>query len=245
MPTAEPAIVAIVVRGLTKRFGGFTAVSGIDFELKHGERLGLIGPNGAGKSTFVNLLTGTLPADQGNITLRGQEVTRVAAWKRSRMGLARTFQIPRPFKGLTIRENVEVAVMFAAGQQDSRQAAITASALLAQVGLEARANAAPSVLSQVELRKLELARALAANPKVLIADEAMAGLSDSEVDEILALLLQLNGSGIAVIMIEHIMRAVMLFSQRIVVMVAGAKIADGTPQMVMSNPEVERAYLGQ
>lgn len=160
------------------------------------------------------------------------------------MGLARSFQIPRPFKGLAIRENIEIPLMFAAGETNRRANAEKAEAILASVGLSARTGDEPKSLSQVELRKLELGRALAANPRVLIADEAMAGLSDHEVDEILELLIRLNGEGIAVILIEHIMRAVTRFSERIVVLVTGKKIADGAPGEVMRHPEVERAYLG-
>jgi branched-chain amino acid transport system ATP-binding protein len=159
--------------------------------------------------------------------------------------LARSFQIPRPFRGLTVRRNIEVPLAFAAGMSDQREIERQAEEVLARVGLSAKSRKAPRSLSQVELRKLELGRALAARPKVLIADEAMAGLSDSEVDEILVLLMQLNDSGIAIVLIEHIMRAVVRFSQRVIVLVAGAKIAEGTPQDVMSHPEVVRAYLGQ
>jgi branched-chain amino acid transport system ATP-binding protein len=229
---------------VTKRFGGFTALESVDFSLAPRERVGLIGPNGSGKSTFVNCLTGALGVDGGAVFFHGDEITRVPAWRRSRLGLARSFQIPRPFRGLTVRQNIEVPLMFAAGR-DRAEAEAEAEAILAQVGLAARGKASPRNLTQIELRKLELGRALAAKPRVLIADESMAGLSDTEVDEILDLLMRLNGEGIAIVLIEHIMRAVMRFSERIVVLVAGAKIADGAPQEVMAHPEVVRAYLGE
>jgi branched-chain amino acid transport system ATP-binding protein len=232
-------------RGVVKKFGGFTALTGIDFDLGQNERVGLIGPNGSGKSTFVNCLTGALPCDAGKIDFGGTDISDMAAWRRARLGLARSFQIPRPFRGLTVRRNIEVPLAFAAGLSDQAQIEAQAEEVLARVGLTAKSRKAPRSLSQVELRKLELGRALAARPKVLIADEAMAGLSDSEVDEILVLLMQLNDSGIAIVLIEHIMRAVVRFSQRVIVLVAGAKIAEGTPHDVMSHPEVVRAYLGQ
>ena len=231
--------------GITRRFGGFTALQDIDFRLDPRERVALIGPNGSGKSTFVNCLTGVMPATAGTVRFDGMDITAMPAWRRARLGLSRSFQIPRPFRGMTVRENIEIPLSFIAGGGEKATLAEAADAILEQVGLLGLSAARPRTLSQVELRRLELGRALAARPRVLIADEAMAGLSDSEVDEILNLLFRLNGEGIAVLLIEHIMRAVMRFSERIVVLVAGQKIADGTPDEVMAHPEVVRAYLGE
>lgn len=232
-------------RGVTKQFGGFTALDGVELAIGPGERVGLIGPNGSGKSTFVNCLTGALTPEKGAIHFLNEDVTALAAWQRARRGLVRSFQIPRPFKKLSVIENVQVPLRFALSEPPPAGIDRRAMDILESIGLDAKAHWAPKDLSQVELRKLELGRALAANPRLLIADEAMAGLSDSEVDEIVALLERLNGEGIAVILIEHIMRAVMRFSQRIVVLVAGRKIADGDPAEVMRHEDVERAYLGQ
>ena len=240
---SDPAILSS--RALVKRFGGFVALHGIDFELMDRERVGLIGPNGSGKSTFVNCLTGALRCEEGRVTFSGTDITTMPAWRRAHAGLARSFQIPRPFRGLTVRQNIGVPLAFIAGMSDQADIDARADQVLAQVGLLAKAAQSPKSLSQVELRKLELGRAMAARPRVLIADESMAGLSDSEVDEILDVLMLLNESGIAIILIEHIMRAVVRFSQRLVVFVAGAKIADGEPREVMRHPEVVRAYLGQ
>jgi len=231
--------------GVTKRFGGFTALDTVDLELYPNERLGLIGPNGSGKSTLVNCLTGVYRLDGGSVVFNGSDISSFDIHSRTRIGIARSFQIPRPFKGLTVVQNIEVPLAFAVGMTHQREIADAAHAILKEVGLNAKADAMPRVLSQVELRKLELGRALAARPKLLVADESMAGLSDSEVDEILEVLFRLNGEGISIILIEHIMRAVNRFSQRVAVLVAGAKIADGPPKEVMAHPEVERAYLGQ
>ena len=231
--------------GITMRFGGFTALQDVDFRLGAKERVALIGPNGSGKSTFVNCLTGVLPPSAGTVRFEGMDVTAMPAWRRARLGLSRSFQIPRPFRGMTVRENIEIPLSFIAGGGDRAGLATAADAILDQVGLSSLSSARPRTLSQVELRRLELGRALAARPRVLIADETMAGLSDSEVDDMLGLLLRLNSEGIAIVLIEHIMRAVMRFSERIVVLVAGQKIADGSPGEVMGHPEVVRAYLGE
>jgi branched-chain amino acid transport system ATP-binding protein len=240
---SQPPVIKVV--GITKRFYGFVALDSVDFELRPGERVGLIGPNGSGKSTFVNCISGTLPTDGGSILFDGKDITRMAPWRRARLGMSRSFQIPRPFRGMTVRENIELPLQFTVGEHDRARVEAEAEAILGQVGLSARSSASPRTLSQGELRKLELGRALAGKPRVLMADEAMAGLSDSEVDEIIELLMRLNRAGIAVIMIEHIMRAVVRFSERIMVLVAGEKIADGKPEEVMAHPEVVRAYLGQ
>ncbi|MGH6988432.1 MAG: ABC transporter ATP-binding protein [Stellaceae bacterium] len=229
------------VETLGKRFGGFVALHDIDLEVAEGGRLGIIGPNGAGKSTLVNCISGLMRPDEGRIWFAGRNVTSMPAHRRARLGLARSFQLPRPFRSMTLEENLAIAQDYAAGtaRRDG-----TALMLLDRLGLGDKAGAFPGVLTQIELRKLELARALAAGPRLVIADEVMAGLSDTEVDEMLVLLFRLNEDGITILMIEHIMRAVMKFSQRILVLDAGAKIAEGPPADIVRNKEVERAYLG-
>jgi len=238
------------VEGLGKRFGGFVALDGIDLAVAEGERIGLIGPNGSGKSTLVNCICGTLAHETGTVQFDGRTLGRLKAHERTHRGVARTFQLPRPFTSLTVAGNLRVPLVYTVNARPGRHlspAEIDArcAELLALVGLAEKADQLPRDLTQVEMRKLELARALAAEPKLLIADEAMAGLSQAEVNDIVALLIRLNERGITIIMIEHIMRAVMSFSQRLVVLVSGRKIADGKPETVIADPEVERAYLGQ
>jgi branched-chain amino acid transport system ATP-binding protein len=238
------------VDGLSKRFGGFVALDEIALEVAPGERLGLIGPNGSGKSTLVNCLCGTLRHETGSVRFDGMLLDGLTAHQRTRLGMARSFQLPRPFVSMTLADNVRVPLLYTVdarttprlspGEIDRR-----CGELLGLVGLKPKARQWPRDLTQVEMRKLELARALAAEPKLLIADEAMAGLSHSEVEDILTLLVRLNERGITIILIEHIMRAVMSFSQRLIVLVSGRKIADGPPPQVIADPEVERAYLGQ
>ena len=236
------------VKGVTKRFGGFTALESVDFVVRPGERVGLIGPNGSGKSTLVNCIAGTLRNEEGSIRFEGEDICGHAAHRRIRMGLARSFQIPKPFASMTVLDNLCVPLLYAARKHEKLapgRIVEEAVRILEQVGLAGRAHAMSGGLTQVDMRKLELARAMAAKPKLLISDEAMAGLSASEVDDILALLFGLKEQGVAVIMIEHVMRAVMKFSERIAVLVAGRKIADGDPQVVVGNAEVVKAYLGE
>jgi branched-chain amino acid transport system ATP-binding protein len=238
------------VENLGKRFGGFVALEGVNLSVAQGERVGLIGPNGSGKSTLVNCMCGTLHNETGSVRFDGHVMDGLAAHERTHRGMARSFQLPRPFATLTVAENLRIPLLYTAHTRSGRhltqeQSAARCHELASLVGLAAKANKLPRDLTQVEMRKLELARAIAAEPKLLIADEAMAGLSQSEVDEIIALLIKMNERGVTIIMIEHIMRAVMAFSQRLVVLVTGKKIADGAPQEVVSHPEVIGAYLGE
>jgi branched-chain amino acid transport system ATP-binding protein len=238
------------VQGLGKRFGGFVALEGIDLAIAKGERLGLIGPNGSGKSTLVNCLCGTLHNETGTIIFEGKPLAGLIAHERTRLGLARSFQLPKPFHSLNLIDNIRIPLLYTVNARRGHHLSDAAIAerceeLLSHVNLADKARRRPRDLTQVEMRKLELARAVATQPTLLFADEAMAGLSHSEIEEILAVLMRLNNEGITIVLIEHIMSAVMSFSTRLVVLVAGHKIADGLPQEAIRNPEVEKAYLGE
>ncbi len=232
------------VRTVSKRFGGFTALDKISMEVRSGERFGMIGPNGSGKTTMINCISGTLANDGGEIVFKGVKLDGKKPHLRTRLGISRSFQIPKPFRSMTVLENLGVALEFATGTSRG-EVRERGMAILETIGLADRAGANAGALTQIDMRKLELARAMATQPELLISDEAMAGLSSTEVDDILDILFKLNEGGITIIMIEHIMRAVMRFSTRIVVLDAGQKIAEGKPDEIVNDPEVERAYLGE
>jgi branched-chain amino acid transport system ATP-binding protein len=237
----------IEIRNLYKQFGGFTALSNVNFEVYQGERLGLIGPNGSGKTTLINCIAGALRQSRGVIVYKGTDVTSLPAHQRTRMGIVRSFQIPRPFSSMTVIDNICVPLEYvkhhglAAARSDVRAEGMT---ILKEFGLVEKADVLSSQLTQVDLRKMELARAMAVKPALLMSDEAMAGLSSSEVDEVLSILFRVSERGITIIMIEHIMRAVMRFSERVICLDAGQIIAEAPPEEIVKSPEVRRAYLG-
>ena len=231
------------VRQVSKHFGGFTALSEVSVDIAPGERFGLIGPNGSGKTTLINCISGLLRNEGGKILFENREITKLAPFQRTRLGIARSFQVPRPFHSMTVLENLLVPLAYVVHLKDSEGEA-RAMEILNDIGLADKAHGFASQLSQVELRKLELARAMAAKPRLLISDEAMAGLAGAEVDEVLEILFKLNAQGITIIMIEHIMQAVMRFSQRVVCLDAGRIICEGTPASIVKNADVQKAYLG-
>lgn len=234
------------IDGVSKSFGGFTALSGINLEIAPGERVGLIGPNGSGKTTLMSCIAGSLRIDTGSIAFEGREISGMPAYQRTRLGIARSFQLPQPFRSMSVLENLIVPLDYVAHRGSLHTADTRAEAMqiLERIGLTDKAETVSTHLTQVDLRKLELARALAARPRMLIADEAMAGLSSVEVEEVLGILWKLNETGITVVMIEHIMKAVMRFSQRVLCLDAGKLIFAGTPEAIVANPDVQKAYLG-
>ena len=236
------------VKKLTKNFGGFIALSNVELNVQPGERLGLIGPNGSGKTTLINCVSGTIRDYEGEVYFNGENVNNLVAHKRARKGISRSFQIPKPFTSMTVKQNLLIPLEFAVGPDKLGGISIEGQAdqIIEELGVRDKSNQLTLGLTQIEMRKLELARAMAVKPKLLISDEAMAGLSSSEVDDILKILINLNEkTKITIIMIEHIMRAVMGFSERVVCLDAGRIIANATPGEVIKNPAVEKAYLGE
>jgi branched-chain amino acid transport system ATP-binding protein len=233
----------LVARGLSKRFGGLHAVAGLDLAVAPGEMLGLIGPNGAGKTTVFNLLSGFLTADAGDVRFNGRSIVGLAPHAICRLGLVRTFQIVRPFPRMTVLENVRVGAL--ARHPRALEALAQARDVVARVGLAARERVAASALTLAERKRLELARALATGPSLLLLDEVMAGLNPTEIETIIQLIRGIHESGVSILLIEHNMRAVMALSHRIVVLSFGERIAEGTPAEIASHPKVVEAYLGE
>lgn len=232
------------ISGLTRRFGGLVAVDDMSLSLTSGEILGLLGPNGSGKSTVLNLISGALRPDRGSIRLQGHEIGGAAPHRIARLGVARTFQLVRVLPSLTCRENVLAGLGFGRDALWGHAAEQRADALLARVGLAGRTATATGELTYIDQKRLEMARALALDPQLLLLDEWLAGLNPTELREGIALVRSLRGEGMTILLVEHVMDAIRSLCDRCVVMNAGRKIAEGKPEAVLAEAEVIRAYLG-
>jgi branched-chain amino acid transport system ATP-binding protein len=233
---------ALVIKGISKRFGGLRAVQDVSFTVKENETLALIGPNGAGKTTSFHLITGFHRADAGSVKAFGKEIVGLRPHNVCALGLARTFQVAKPFGAMTVLANVMTGAFLrdrhvAAARKKAREA-------IEFVGLSAKEQTAAKDLTTIDQRRLEMARALATQPKILLLDEVMAGLNPSEIDQAVALVGKLSKAGLTIVIVEHVMRAIMAVARHIVVLDHGQKIAEGAPKEIVENPEVIRAYLG-
>jgi branched-chain amino acid transport system ATP-binding protein len=232
------------IQGVSKQFGGLKALSGVTFDLPEGQILGLIGPNGAGKTTLFNTINGVYQADQGKVIFKDKDVTRLKPYYLARMGLARTHQIVQPLNQLSVMENVMVGACFGRQNMTLIEAAETTKEVLEFVGLLNRADDPASSLNVVHKKRMEMARALSSRPYLLMLDEVLAGLNPNEIQAMTEIVLKIREQGITIIMIEHVMKAVMSVSDRIIVLDYGQQIAEGSPEEISNNPKVIEAYLG-
>ena len=230
---------------VTKRFGGLTAVNQVSMQVEEGQVYGLIGPNGAGKSTFINSIVGRFAPTEGQVYFNGEETTGLSAEKMCHKGMARTFQIPRPFPQLTVLENVKVGVIFASVGKDAMPADERAKKTLDFVEFNLPIDTPADRLNAVQLKRIDLARALACKPKLLLLDELASGLTPGELDSIMTLILKIRDQGISIIAVEHIMRVIKGICDEVMVIEYGISIAEGTPDEVLNNPDVIKAYLGE
>jgi branched-chain amino acid transport system ATP-binding protein len=233
----------LALKSLSKAFGGVHAVNGVSFAIERGEFLAMIGPNGAGKSTFFNCLTGDLKTTSGRVVFEGRDITDAAPEIRAGLGLARTFQVPQTFEGMTVLENVMIGAFLRTSHRSEAEA--RARAVLERVGLSRLAETPARSLGTPGRKRLEIARALATEPKVLLLDEAMAGLTQREVQLAIELVREIHRSGVTLVIVEHIMEVIMSLATRVVVFHQGKEIARGSPREVTANPAVIEAYLGK
>jgi branched-chain amino acid transport system ATP-binding protein len=236
--------VLLSVQGVTKRFGGLQALTNVTFDMPEGQILGLIGPNGAGKTTLFNVINGVYPANAGSVIFRGEDVTGSKTYEMAHMGLARTHQIVKPLNELTVRENVIVGACFGRENHGLHEAREIADEVMAFVGLDVRSDQLASSLNVAQKKRLEMARALAARPYLLLLDEVLAGLNPSEIAEMVETVRKIRDQGITILMIEHVMHAIMNVSDRMLVLDFGKQIAEGTPTEIQNNEQVIKAYLG-
>jgi len=238
-----PALVEL--HEVSKSFGSVRAVRGVSLALEPGEALGIVGPNGAGKTTVLNLIAGSQKADGGRIELEGRDITRLPSHHHCRIGIARTFQIPRPFGGLTAYENVLVAFTFGRSSSFEGDAASVCGPVLEEVGLLHKANTVAASLTLLERKRLEIARAIVTKPRVLLLDEVAGGLTEPEVNELVATVKELRAQGVAIVWIEHIVHALLSVVDRLLALAEGRTLIEGEPQQVMASPELRDVYLGR
>jgi branched-chain amino acid transport system ATP-binding protein len=245
VPVRETPI--LEARDLTKRFHGLQAIDEVSFELRQGEMLGLIGPNGAGKTTLINLVSGTTAPDSGHLLFEGVPIDHLPPYARAHLGIGRTFQVTKPFPRLTVIENVAVGALFGrgGGERHLKAAREQARALLDFTGLAHRAEQQADQLGGPDRKRLELAKALALRPKLLLLDEVMAGLNPSEIDEVVTIVRKIRDAGTSILVIEHVMRAIRSLSDRIIVLHHGEMLAEGEPNAILRDPRVVQAYLGK